>query len=99
MFLPQCGKTREIGWTLGQGLHVLDWLVLMYPPHLRRTGFVSLVVGSWLTGFKLGEVLLEQGFGVVVGGKIVLHYLTPFLVAKLGLMSRQVALPGRTIGS
>ncbi len=60
---------------------------LLYPKHLRRTGILSLIVGTWLTGFNQGDVILNGDPGVELWTKIVLNYLTPFVVANLGLLS------------
>jgi hypothetical protein len=48
-----------------------------------------LVVGTWLTLFNQGDILMaaEITFGLV--GKIFLNYLTPFVVANWGLLSRE----------
>ncbi len=65
----------------------------LYPPHLRRTGLIALVVGSWLSLVNLGDLLLV---GPITAGlllKLALNYLTPFVVANLGLLSRGKAPP------
>jgi len=55
--------------------------------HLRRTSTIAIVVGSWLTLFNQGEVLWagEVSFALLL--KVFLNYLTPFVVANLGLLS------------
>ena len=60
-----------------------------YPPHLRRTGSIALVVGTWLTLFNQGDVIWTGQLDGWVWIKIVLNYLTPFLVANLGLLSKR----------
>jgi hypothetical protein len=57
--------------------------------HLRKTGFIALVVGSWLTFVNQADILAAQGLTRLVALKILLNYLTPFVVANLGLLSRK----------
>lgn len=57
--------------------------------HLIRTGTITVVVGTWLTAVNQGDVLLIDGIGLWTGIKIFFNYLTPFIVANLGLISRQ----------
>ncbi len=61
----------------------------LYPPHLRRTGSIALVVGTWLTLFNQGDVIWTGQLGGWIWIKIVLNYLTPFAVANLGLLSKR----------
>lgn len=66
---------------------------VLHPPHLRRTGLIALAVGSWLSLVNLGDLLL---FGPITAGlliKLALNYLTPFVVANLGLLSRATPPP------
>ncbi len=63
--------------------------VIIEPAHLRRTGLVALIVGSWLTAFNLGDLLLHGPLTLALTVKILLNYLTPFVVANLGLISRR----------
>ncbi len=58
--------------------------------HLRRTGLIALLVGSWLTAFNQGDAILAGPFSAALGLKIFLNYLTPFVVANIGLLSRKV---------
>ncbi len=62
---------------------------MLRPAHLRRTGLISLVVGTWLTAVNQGDLVLAGGldFGMMV--KITPKYATPFVVANLGLLSRE----------
>lgn len=60
---------------------------VLRPSHLRRTGLIALVVGTWLTAFNQGDVILAGGFGFGVIVKIILNFITPFVVANLGLLS------------
>jgi hypothetical protein len=66
--------------------------LVLYPPHLRRTVSIAAAVGTWLTVFNQGDTLIAGGASTLVLGKIVLNYLTPFVVANLGLLSAD---PGR----
>ena len=66
-----------------------DWIHTIFKPaHLRRTSLVALIVGSWLTAFNLGDVLIHQGLSSALALKVGLNYMTPFVVANLGLISR-----------
>lgn len=59
------------------------------PRHLRRTSTIALVVGSWLTLFNQGDVLTSGHVDSVLLLKVLLNYLTPFVVANFGLLSAQ----------
>jgi uncharacterized membrane protein len=61
----------------------------LYPPHLRRTGSIALVVGTWLTLFNQRDVIWTGQLSGWIWIKIALNYLTPFVVANLGLLSKQ----------
>ena len=63
--------------------------VCVHTPHLRRTLTIAAIVGSWLTLFNQGDVLLAVGASKVVLLKVALNYLTPFAVANLGLLSSE----------
>jgi uncharacterized membrane protein len=69
------------------GLNLLE--TCLYPPHLRRTGSIALVVGTWLTLFNQGDVIWTGQMGGWIWIKIALNYLTPFAVANLGLLSKR----------
>ncbi|MDD3762765.1 MAG: hypothetical protein PHP86_05710 [Nevskiales bacterium] len=62
--------------------------MVLKPAHLRRTGSVALIVGSWLTLANLGDALFAGAWSLGIGIKIVLNYLTPLVVANIGLLSR-----------
>lgn len=49
-----------------------------------------LAVGTWLTIFNQGDVLLSSGVTLTLLGKVFLNYLTPFIVANWGLLSREM---------
>lgn len=59
------------------------------PRHLRRTSAIALVVGSWLTLFNQGDVLASGPVDSMLLLKVLLNYLTPFVVANFGLLSAQ----------
>ena len=70
-------------------VHLRRWLsIVTQPSHLRRTGILALCVGSWLCLVNLGDVLLAHNWSLALAGKVLLNYLTPFLVANVGLLSR-----------
>jgi hypothetical protein len=68
---------------------------ILYRPHLRWTTAIAGVVGTWLTLFNQGDALVAGTFSLVLLGKIFLNYLTPFVVANLGLLSRVPSGQGR----
>lgn len=57
--------------------------------HLWRTGTISIVVGTWLTLFNHVDLLLIGGFDRWLLVKIMLNFLTPFVVSNLGVLSRE----------
>lgn len=57
--------------------------------HLKRTGLITVVVGTWLTLFNQGDLLLVGEVDTWLFGKIFLNYLTPFVVSNAGLLSRE----------
>ncbi len=59
--------------------------------HLKRTGLITVVVGTWLTLFNQGDLLLVGEIDTWLFGKIFLNYLTPFIVSNAGLLSREGA--------
>lgn len=63
--------------------------VVFAPHHLLRTGSIGLVVGSWLTLINQGGVIVEGAWSAGLAVKIFLNFLTPFVVANLGLVSRK----------
>ena len=64
--------------------------IVLQPAHLRRTGLVALLVGTWLTLFNHGTELLVWPWSTALVWKIAMNLLTPFVVSNLGLISRQV---------
>lgn len=57
--------------------------------HLRATGGVALLVGSWLTLVNQADVIAAQGIDAIIVIKIVINYLTPFVVSNIGLLARR----------
>ncbi|MBI4195169.1 MAG: hypothetical protein HY526_08830 [Betaproteobacteria bacterium] len=57
--------------------------------HLKATGGVALVVGTWLTLVNQADVIATQGVGVAVLLKVMVNYLTPFVVSNIGLLARK----------
>ena len=57
--------------------------------HLLRTGGIAFVVGTWLTLFNHGNMIFAGELGRWMAVKILNNYFTPFLVANLGLLSRE----------
>lgn len=57
--------------------------------HLRATGVIALCVGTWLTLVNQADVIGSEGLGGSMSLKILLNYLTPFVVANLGVISRK----------
>jgi hypothetical protein len=70
-------------WSMPDARVCLKW------EHLRRTGLITALVGTWLTLFNQGDLLLAGAIGPVLLVKIALNYATPFVVANAGLLSRQ----------
>ncbi len=64
---------------------------VLAPAHLCRTSGIALLVGSWLTAFNQGDVIVGGLWTRMLELKIVLNYFTPFVVANLGLLSRKPA--------
>ncbi len=60
------------------------------PDHLKATGGVALLVGTWLTLVNQADVIATQGLDIAVLLKIVVNYLTPFAVSNAGLLARKV---------
>ncbi len=49
---------------------------------------ITVLVGTWLTLYNQGDVLLAGRLPTALVSKIFLNYLTPFLVSNWGLISR-----------
>lgn len=50
--------------------------------------FITLLVGTWLTLFNQGSILLNLPISLERLSVVFLNYLTPFVVANVGLLSR-----------
>jgi len=59
--------------------------------HLKATGGIALVVGTWLTFVNQADVIAAHGLDSRLLIKIALNYLTPFVVSNLGLLARRHA--------
>ena len=62
---------------------------IFHRKHLVRTCTITLIVGTWLTLFNHGDMIIADEFGRQMVVKLLLNYLTPFVVANLGLLSRE----------
>lgn len=56
--------------------------------HLARTGAIAVVIGTWLTLFNHGTVLVAGQLRGEFVIKVILNTLTLFVVANWGLLSR-----------
>lgn len=63
--------------------------VVATPVHLKRTLLIAFVVGSWLNLFNHGDELLRGAFSAQLVIKLILNYLTPFIVSNFGLLAHQ----------
>ncbi len=59
------------------------------PRHLWRTLLITLLVGVWLSLFNEGMVLFDGPWDFQLVSKVFLNFLTPFIVANLGLVSHR----------
>jgi len=57
--------------------------------HLKTTGGVALLVGSWLTLVNQADVIAEQAIDGAIMLKVAVNYLTPFIVSNVGLLVRK----------
>lgn len=57
--------------------------------HLKATGGIALIVGTWLTVVNQADIILAKGIDGALLLKITINYLTPFVVSNLGLLSRK----------
>ena len=60
------------------------------PHHLKATGTVALLVGTWLTLVNQADVIATNGYDIAVLLKVIVNYLTPFIVSNAGLLARKV---------
>ncbi|CAA9444492.1 MAG: hypothetical protein AVDCRST_MAG14-258 [uncultured Rubrobacteraceae bacterium] len=97
MQLTRYGRIARLNANLEMPIKVRSIFKLSYlrrlleicgrPAHLRRTGAIALVVGSWLTLINQGDVIWAGQMNTVLLLKVLLNYLTPFVVANFGLLS------------
>ena len=71
---------------LGEALETI-----LHRPHLRRTATIAVLVGTWLTIFNQGDVIVGGTASTLLVVKICLNYVSPFIVANLGLLSSERA--------
>lgn len=60
---------------------------VMDPAHSKRILLITLVVGLWLSLFNEGGAIVHGPWNAWLGGKIFLNFLTPYVVANLGLLA------------
>jgi hypothetical protein len=70
--------------------------VLAYPPHLRRTVAIALVVGTILFCINQLDVVLRGEADAVVWVKAAVTYLVPFCVSSAGVVVGTRRPPGPT---
>ncbi|HET7223824.1 MAG TPA: nitrate/nitrite transporter NrtS [Rhodanobacteraceae bacterium] len=63
--------------------------VILTPVHLKRTLLIAFVVGSWLNLFNHGDELLLGAVNAHLAAKLMLNYLTPFIVSNAGLVAHR----------
>jgi hypothetical protein len=61
-------------------------LVVLHPPHLRRTVTIALVVGTLLFCINQLDVVLRGGATAAVWVKSVVTYVVPFAVSNAGVL-------------
>ncbi|GEM_PF-6335591 len=74
---------------------------VMDPTHRKRILLITLVVGLWLSLFNEGGFMVHGPWNAWLGGKIFLNFLTPYVVANLGLLAHgpaQAVPPRATVG-
>ncbi|MGH8190834.1 MAG: nitrate/nitrite transporter NrtS [Rhodanobacteraceae bacterium] len=65
--------------------------VIFMPVHLKRTVLIALAVGTWLNLFNHGDELIRGVMSAHLAGKLVLNYLTPFIVSNIGLLAHRTS--------
>lgn len=63
--------------------------ICLQKEHLKATGTIALIVGTWLTLINQADVIATRGVDGVIAVKIALNFITPFVVSNLGLLSRK----------
>jgi hypothetical protein len=65
--------------------------ICMRREHLRRTIRIALVVGTILTLFNQGDVILRGDATALTWIKATLNYCVPFIVSNVGLLAGKLA--------
>ncbi len=63
--------------------------VVLYPPHLRKTIRIAIIVGTVLFGINQLDVVLRGAATPLVWIKVGVTYVVPFVVSNLGLLVGQ----------
>ncbi|MFN2505766.1 MAG: nitrate/nitrite transporter NrtS [Acidimicrobiales bacterium] len=71
--------------------------VVLYPPHLRSTLSVAVVVGTVLFCINQLDVVLRGDATAVVWFKSALTYVVPFFVSNVGVLVATLAPQGRDV--
>jgi hypothetical protein len=60
--------------------------VVLYPPHLRRTVAIALIVGTVLFSINQLDVVVRGDATAVVWVKVAITYFVPFCVSSAGVL-------------
>ncbi|HKA05327.1 MAG TPA: nitrate/nitrite transporter NrtS, partial [Acidimicrobiales bacterium] len=60
--------------------------VVLYPPHLKKTATIALVVGTILFAINQLDVVVRGDATVVVWVKVAVTYLVPYFVSNAGVL-------------
>lgn len=58
--------------------------------HLKATGGIALLMGTWLTLVNQADVIATHDLDIVLVLKVAVNYLTPFVVSNVGLLARKM---------
>lgn len=61
--------------------------IMVEPVHIKRILLITLVVGLWLSLFNEGGPIVHGPWNAWLSVKIFLNFLTPYVVANLGLLA------------
>lgn len=61
--------------------------IVFYPTHLKRTLFITFIVGLVLSFSNDGGQILDGSWTATLTWKIAINFCTPFIVANLGLLA------------
>ena len=91
---PTASDTQPAGpptWSTWRGA----LRVVLYPPHLRQTVTIALVVGTILFAINQLDVVMSGSADTVVWIKSAVTYLVPFAVSNAGvLVASRARVPG-----